>query len=73
VVLARAVKGRGFAEVEDKNGWCEGVSRGDGPARHRGPRRPTVLTDLAAAGFDYDNVVRLFEREGIRKFAEAWT
>lgn len=32
-----------------------------------------VLTDLSAVGVDYEDVVRLLEREGIRKFADAWT
>lgn len=32
-----------------------------------------VLADLSAAGVDYGDVVRLLEREGIRKFADAWT
>lgn len=32
-----------------------------------------VLKDLAAVGVDYEDVVRLLEREGIRKFADAWT
>jgi transaldolase len=32
-----------------------------------------VLADLSAVGVDYIDVVRQLEREGIRKFAEAWT
>ena len=31
-----------------------------------------VLDDLAAAGIDYDDVVRLLEVEGLEKFEQAW-
>ncbi|HEY1702352.1 MAG TPA: transaldolase [Trebonia sp.] len=32
-----------------------------------------VMTGLAAAGVDYDDVVALLEREGVAKFTDAWT
>ena len=32
-----------------------------------------VMTDLTAAGIDYQDVVRLLEREGVQKFTAAWT
>ncbi len=32
-----------------------------------------VLAALAAAGIDYDDVVQTLEREGIGKFADAWS
>jgi transaldolase len=32
-----------------------------------------VLAALAAAGIDYDDVVQTLEREGISKFADAWS
>jgi transaldolase len=31
-----------------------------------------VLDDLAAAGIDYDDVVDLLEREGVKKFEDSW-
>lgn len=37
------------------------------------PQAQKVLDDLEAAGVDYDDVVRLLEQEGLRKFEDAWT
>jgi transaldolase len=31
-----------------------------------------VLDRLAEAGIDYDDVVRLLEEEGVRKFEDSW-
>jgi len=41
--------------------------RGHYPDAHQ------VLDDLAAAGIDYDDVVRVLEEEGVQKFETAWT
>ena len=36
------------------------------------PAAQQVLSDLKAAGIDYDDVVNLLEREGVEKFEDSW-
>jgi transaldolase len=49
-----------------------GVVRGDAVTGSYSQAQK-VLDDLAAAGVDYDEVVRLLEQEGLSKFEDAWT
>jgi transaldolase len=49
-----------------------GVVTGD-TVRSQYAAAQQVLDDLAAAGIDYDDVVRVLEEEGVEKFGTSWT
>jgi transaldolase len=48
-----------------------GVIKGDQVTNHYDHARK-VMSDLAAVGVDYDDVVQLLEVEGVQKFEDAW-